>query len=44
MKSKPKKPKLTPGPKPQRLKIKGDWRKAVRKSLEKQKPPEGWPK
>jgi hypothetical protein len=33
-----------PGPKPDLLKIEGDWEEAVKKSLEKEKPPEGWPK
>jgi len=33
-----------PGPKPETLKIKGNWQDAVRKSLKKRKPPEGWPK
>ncbi len=32
------------GPEPARLKIKGDWKKAVKKSLAKKKPVEGWPK
>jgi len=32
------------GPKPERLKIEGDWRAAIKKSLAKRKPPEGWPK
>ena len=38
------KPKSTPGPKPDRLKLKGPWTEAVRKSFEKKKLPEGWPK
>ena len=38
------KPRSTPGPKPNRLKIHGDWKQAVRKSFDKKKPPEGWPK
>ena len=33
-----------PGPKPDLLKIEGDWRDAVKKSLEKKKPADGWPK
>jgi hypothetical protein len=33
-----------PGPKPQVLKIKGNWERAVTKSFKKKKPPEGWPK
>jgi hypothetical protein len=41
---KPPKPKSAPGPKPDVLKLKGPWRDAVRKSFEKKKPPEGWPK
>ncbi len=32
------------GPKPERLKIEGDWRAAIKKSLTKKKPLEGWPK
>jgi hypothetical protein len=32
------------GPKPDMLKISGDWRDAVKKSLDKKKPAEGWPK
>jgi len=34
----------TPGPKPERLKIKGDWEKAVTRSFKKKRPPGGWPK
>lgn len=34
----------SPGPKPETLKLDGDWRQAVKKSLTKKKPPEGWPK
>jgi hypothetical protein len=33
-----------PGPKPDLLKIDIDWEKAVKKSLEKRKPADGWPK
>jgi hypothetical protein len=33
-----------PGPKPQRLKIEGDWRGAVRLAMRKKKPAEGWSK
>jgi hypothetical protein len=41
----PKRPKkAAPGPKPNILKLKGDWRDAVKKSLTKKKPAEGWPK
>lgn len=32
-----------PGPEAQRLKIPGDWEKAVGKALKKQPPKEGWP-
>lgn len=38
------KPKETPGPKPDVLKIEGDWKDAVKKSLQKKKPAQGWPK
>lgn len=34
----------TSGPKPKVLKINGKWQDAVKKSLEKKKPPAGWPK
>lgn len=36
--------KATPGPKPDTLKIEGKWQDAVKKSLSKKKPAEGWPK
>lgn len=32
-----------PGPKPERLKIKGDWKAAVKTAIPKKKPPEGFP-
>jgi hypothetical protein len=32
------------GPKPDTLRIEGDWRDAIKKSLNKKKPPGGWPK
>jgi hypothetical protein len=32
------------GPKPDVLKIRGRWQDAMKQSLKKQKPPEGWPK
>ncbi len=38
-----KKPAKT-GPKPDMLKIEGKWQDAVKKSLSKKKPTEGWPK
>jgi hypothetical protein len=37
-------PKVAPGPKPDLLKIEGDWSAAVKQSLAKKKPAEGWPK
>jgi hypothetical protein len=33
-----------PGPKPDMLKIDINWQQAIQKSLEKKKPPEGWPR
>jgi hypothetical protein len=36
--------KETPGPKPDILKIEGDWQDAIKKSFTKKKPPQGWPK
>jgi hypothetical protein len=38
-----KKPAKT-GPKPDTLKIEGNWKDAVKKSLVKKKPATGWPK
>jgi hypothetical protein len=35
---------VRPGPKPDTLKLRGNWRDAVKRSLRKKKPPEGWPK
>jgi hypothetical protein len=32
------------GPKEDRLKIEGAWKDAMRQSLQKRKPAEGWPK
>jgi hypothetical protein len=32
------------GPKPELLKVDGDWKNAVKKSLAKKKPVTGWPK
>jgi len=40
---KSKRQKAKPGPKAETLKIKGDWHKAIQKSLSKKKPSEGWP-
>ena len=36
-----KKPK--PGPEPDRLKLEGDWKKAVGKAVRKKRPEGGWP-
>jgi hypothetical protein len=36
--------KATPGPKPELLKIEGDWEDAVKKSLKKKRPEKGWNK
>jgi hypothetical protein len=36
--------KATPGPKADALKLSGNWKDAVKKSLSKKKPQEGWPK
>jgi hypothetical protein len=43
-KKKSARPKSSPGPKPDVLKLKGRWQDAVKQSLKKKKPPEGWPK
>ena len=32
-----------PGPKPDHLKLEGDWKEAMKKALHKGKPKEGWP-
>jgi hypothetical protein len=32
------------GPKEDRLKLEGDWKDLMRRSLRKKRPPEGWPK
>ncbi len=32
------------GPKPNLLKLQGDWKEAVKKTLAKKKPAEGWPR
>jgi hypothetical protein len=42
-KTPPRKP-ATPGPKPEVLKIDGNWKAAIKRSLEKKKPSVGWPK
>jgi hypothetical protein len=33
-----------PGPKPETLKIEGNWKQAVDKALKKKRPKAGWPK
>jgi hypothetical protein len=43
-KDKTRKKRDTPGPKPETLKIKGDWRDAVKVSLTKKKPATDWSK
>jgi hypothetical protein len=40
----PKTDKVIRGPKPEVLKIEDDWQDAVKKSLSKKKPADGWPK
>lgn len=42
--SKEKSPQGKTGPKPDTVKIEGDWEDAVDKALEKKRPKEGWPK
>jgi hypothetical protein len=32
------------GPEPEVLKLDGNWKDAIKKSLQKKKPKEGWPK
>lgn len=39
----PKKKANRRGPKPDTIKIDGDWQHAVNKALKKEKPKEGWP-
>jgi hypothetical protein len=41
---KPEIDKVPRGPKPEVLKIEGDWTEAVKKSMSKKKPKDGWPK
>lgn len=38
------KKKATPGPRADRLKLKGNWKDLVKKSLSNKKPADGWPK
>jgi len=42
-KRKTKKP-VTPGPKPEILRIAENWKGAIKRSLQKKKPATGWPK
>lgn len=44
MEKKPRKTPATRGPKPELFKIEGDWKDAVKKSLQKKRPAAGWPK
>jgi hypothetical protein len=46
MATKQRKPKMkeAPGPKPDVLKLDGNWKAAIKKSLEKKRPAGGWPK
>ena len=44
MKDKKAKDKKTTGPKPERLKLKGDWQALIGKALQKKRPKKGWPK
>lgn len=39
-----KKKPMVRGPKPETLKLEGDWKDAMKKSLKKKKPASGWPK
>jgi hypothetical protein len=38
------KPKKSTGPKPERLKLRGDWQGLIGKALAKKRPAKGWPK
>ena len=40
----PNEPTKKTGPKPERLKLKGDWTGLVGKALAKKRPAKGWPK
>jgi hypothetical protein len=42
-KRKPPRPASSPGPKPDVLKIQGNWKNAIKQSFQKKKPAEGWP-
>ena len=43
MTEKTEKRKRPPGPEPDRLEIKGDWREAMGKAIKKKRPKKGWP-
>ena len=38
------KEKQKPGPKPDRLKLPGDWKDRLREAVQKKRPKSGWPK
>lgn len=42
--SKQKSDKRKSGPKPEKVKIEGQWEDSVEKALQKERPKEGWPK
>lgn len=42
--SRPLRKAATPGPKPEVLKLSENYKKAIKRSFAKRKPPEGWPK
>jgi len=42
--TRPEKPKRKTGPKPEVLKLKGDWEALIGKALSKPRPKKGWPK
>jgi hypothetical protein len=42
--SAPKPKRTAKGPEPERLKIEGDWEKAIDHTLRVKRPPSGWPK
>ncbi len=44
MKQRAAKQRKAPGPKAERLKLKGDWQALVGKALAKKRPKKGWPK
>jgi hypothetical protein len=37
-------PRTVKGPEPERLKISGNWKAAVRMAMQKARPPGGWPR